>query len=574
AARLGQGHVAEHRLARQHLGVGVEAVEVGDEAALDAPATRAAVGKGDQVARGVVCRCVAVRPVGAAHLFAALEDALAAEGLGRRPGKELAQHVLCLADQEEVDELGERLGVEKGGRTAGDDERPVRAPLPAPEGNAGQPQAVEHVHVVGLERERERDHVEVAERAVPLEGAQGPGPLGARAVGEKSAVGGDARVLGQDAEHGLEPQIRHADCVGVRIDEADGEWAARAGAKETSLGGATIGWMGHRRPDPYPAPPPGSTRHDPGGGSERQPGPVHEHVDRAEELAGPVVLRAELLGDADRADVLLVDEVHDVVGPERSVHPVGGGTRRLGRVAAPPARTVDGPADLEVWPPFRLPRADAADELAGCLLLDGPERIAAQVPVADEEADRLPGLGRVRRLLVAAEVAHRLLVGREARVRLEVLGLPRPEDQAFGLERGPVEVHAYALAWARAGRSTPSRDGSLQRFAGRSPHHGPRGDLTHAQGSPYRGHPSQLPPNPAAAVSARLAVLPSAVQREIRQRSKRRRLASLHAYTLCTFRLEDAPAFLDTAGITEISMATAPAMALLRQWQLLSTFLT
>src|SRR5439155_15284674 len=150
----------------------------------------------------------------------------------------------------------------------------------------------------------------------------------------------------------------------------------------------------------------------------------------------------------------------------------------------------------------------------------------------------------------------------------------RSEDQAFGLERGPVEVHAYALAWARAGRSTPSRDGSLQRFAGRSPHHGPRGDLTHAQGSPYRGHPSQLPPNPAAAVSARLAVLPSAVQREIRQRSKRRRLASLHAYTLCTFRLEDAPAFLDTAGITEISMATAPAMALLRQWQLLSTFLT
>src|SRR5438034_658777 len=207
-------------------------------------------------------------------------------------------------------------------------------------------------------------------------------------------------------------------------------------------------------------------------------------------------------------------------------------------------------------------------------LLDGPERIAPQVPVADEEADRPPGLGRVRRPPVAAEVAHRLLVGREARVRLEVLGLPRPEDQAFGLERGPVEVHAYALAWARAGRSTPSRDGSLQRFAGRSPHHGPRGDLTHAQGSPYRGHPSQLPPHPAAAVSARLAVLPSAVQREIRQRSKRRRLASLHAYTLCTFRLEDAPAFLDTAGITEISMATAPAMALLRQWQLLSTFLT
>ena len=128
------------------------------------------------------------------------------------------------------------------------------------------------------------------------------------------------------------------------------------------------------------------------------------------------------------------------------MHPVGGGARRLGRVAASPARAVDGPADLEVRPPFRLPRADAADELAARPLLDGPERVAAQVPVADEEADRPPGLGRGRRPAVTAQIAHRLLVGREARVRLEVLGLPRPEDQALGLERGPVEVHAYALA--------------------------------------------------------------------------------------------------------------------------------
>src|SRR5439155_1210700 len=83
-------------------------------------------------------------------------------------------------------------------------------------------------------------------------------------------------------------------------------------------------------------------------------------------------------GEADRADVPLLNEVHDVVGPERPVHPVGGGTRRLGRVAAAPARALDGPADLEVRPPFWLPRADAADELAGRLLLDGPERVAAQ----------------------------------------------------------------------------------------------------------------------------------------------------------------------------------------------------
>src|SRR5207244_11606449 len=167
------------------------------------------------------------------------------------------------------------------------------------------------------------------------------------------------------------------------------------------------------------------------------------------ELEGPVEPCAELLGDTDRADVLLLDEVHDVVGAERPVHPVGGGARRLGRVAASPARAVDGPADLEVRPPFWLPRADAADELAARLLLDGPERVAAQVPVADEETDRPPGLGSVRRPPVTAEVAHRLLVGREARVGCEVLGPPRPEDQPFGPERRPVEGHTPSL---RSGR--------------------------------------------------------------------------------------------------------------------------
>src|SRR5439155_172581 len=85
-----------------------------------------------------------------------------------RAVEELAQHLLRLADQEEVDELGDRLGVEKGGRAAGEDERRVHAALPAPERDAGQRQAVEHVHVVRLERKGERDHVEVAERAVLL----------------------------------------------------------------------------------------------------------------------------------------------------------------------------------------------------------------------------------------------------------------------------------------------------------------------------------------------------------------------------------------------------------------------
>src|SRR5439155_732886 len=91
----------------------------------------------------IVRRSARPRAIGAAHLLAPLEDALAVEGRRRRAGEELAQHLLRLADQEEVDELGERLGVEKGGGAAGDDERRARTALPAPQGNAGQRQAVE-----------------------------------------------------------------------------------------------------------------------------------------------------------------------------------------------------------------------------------------------------------------------------------------------------------------------------------------------------------------------------------------------------------------------------------------------
>src|SRR5206468_6658675 len=119
-------------------------------------------------------------------------------------------------------------------------------------------------------------------------------------------------------------------------------------------------------------------------------------------------------------------------------------------------------------PPFRLPRTDAADELAARPLLDGPERVAAQVPVADEEADRPPGLGRVRRPPVTAEVAHRLLVGREARVRCEVLGLPRPEDQPFGHERRPVGVHTPPSLHSRRGTARTRTGARARRGDGTS----------------------------------------------------------------------------------------------------------
>ena len=64
--------------------------------------------------------------------------------------------LLAVADHEDVDEVGEGLGVE-GAVAAGADERVLRAPLGRPHGHAGQVDAVEDVGVDELGREVEGD---------------------------------------------------------------------------------------------------------------------------------------------------------------------------------------------------------------------------------------------------------------------------------------------------------------------------------------------------------------------------------------------------------------------------------
>ena len=69
----------------------------------------------------------------------------------------------------------------------------------APQRQTGQREAVEDVEVVGLERDREGEHVEVAERAVALERAQRARPVPRGPSGRKARSTGDPRVVGQDA---------------------------------------------------------------------------------------------------------------------------------------------------------------------------------------------------------------------------------------------------------------------------------------------------------------------------------------------------------------------------------------
>ena len=126
---------------------------------------------------------------------------------------------------------------------AGHDERRA-GPRRAAEREAGERQAVEHVHVVGLERDREGDDVEVAERAILLERAEVSDAHRARDVGQEGAIDGDARIVGQQAKHRLEPQVRHADRVAVRVDEADRERPARPGREQATLGGEKLESVG------------------------------------------------------------------------------------------------------------------------------------------------------------------------------------------------------------------------------------------------------------------------------------------------------------------------------------------
>jgi hypothetical protein len=92
---------------------------------------------------------------------------------------------------------------------------------------------VDDVQVVGLERDRERQELEVAERPPRLERHHLAAAL--IAIEKKRPLAAHPRMAREDLEHRLEPEIRHPDGVGVGVDEADVEIAARRGGEEETL---------------------------------------------------------------------------------------------------------------------------------------------------------------------------------------------------------------------------------------------------------------------------------------------------------------------------------------------------
>ena len=126
AARLDQVHVAEDGLLGEDQRRGGEAVEVVDQPAADSRQARPAIVDARETAGLVVDRREVVGKICAVDQRERAQALRAVERVGLAKARdELGHHLLALADQKEIDEIGDRLGIEEHRRAAGDDQRIV-----------------------------------------------------------------------------------------------------------------------------------------------------------------------------------------------------------------------------------------------------------------------------------------------------------------------------------------------------------------------------------------------------------------------------------------------------------------
>ena len=81
----------------------------------------------------------------------------------------VADGLLAVAEHRDVDEVGDRLGVERG-VPAGDDDRVGLVAVGRVQRDAGEVEGGEQVGVAELGRERDAEQVEGADRAVRVDG--------------------------------------------------------------------------------------------------------------------------------------------------------------------------------------------------------------------------------------------------------------------------------------------------------------------------------------------------------------------------------------------------------------------
>ena len=120
-------------------------------------------------------------------------------------------HFLTFTDQEQINKIGNRLGVEKGCWSAGNNQGMVRSPFRGPERNMRGRQHIKDMQIVRFKRNRESQDFKIGQGSLGLErGERRTRPSqrgGLVRVREKRSLTAAALMLGKDFIGSLETQI-------------------------------------------------------------------------------------------------------------------------------------------------------------------------------------------------------------------------------------------------------------------------------------------------------------------------------------------------------------------------------
>ena len=176
--------------------------------------------------RSVVGHLVHRRHVHALDLGEVAQHRVAIGAPAANPGADdlgdLADDLFALTQHHEIDEVGQRLGVERG-VTADDHQRVLRSAVLGPDRHPGQVDHLEHVGEDQLRRQVEGQQVELACGPVGVDREQRDLVAGEERIeigpGRVRALGDGIAPLVQDLVEDLQPLVGQADLVRVGVGE-------------------------------------------------------------------------------------------------------------------------------------------------------------------------------------------------------------------------------------------------------------------------------------------------------------------------------------------------------------------